>query len=96
MNKLSKSNFFNGVCWRKPAKASASLAKSSLFKRGSNINIIIGFSCSRAAVALALGSSEGSVHQKSFSKMIYEHTQWHSFPGSCWDKNRRHLYCLIF
>ena len=68
-----KSNFFNGVCWRKPAKASASLAKSSLFKRGSYINIIIGFSCSRAAVTLALGSSEGSVHEKSSSKMIYEH-----------------------
>ena len=87
---------FAGESLRKPAKASASLAKSSLFKRGSYINIIIGFLCSPAAVTLALGSSEGSVHEKSVCKMIYEHTQWHSFPGSCWDKNRGHLYCLIF
>lgn len=37
----------------------------------------------------------GSEHLHSSSNMIYRHIQQDSFPGSCWDENRRYMQFIV-
>ena len=38
----------------------------------------------------------GSEHPHSSSNMIYRHTQQDSFPGNCWDENRRYMQFIVW